>query len=106
MTDEEIAAMFQANAALKNCHDNTNRLQIENALCQLKKQYLSQIVFDKPKELSIQDAFNVLVQACESAMTLEFAYHPNGISDEQLHSLAAKRKKSLEIVASCLMEKS
>lgn len=105
MTSDEIKAMFQANAALKHCQPNDPQLPIlEEATQQLTRKYIAECISSqKPVEqsgkMSLQEAFDVIVKTCQSATSLELEHHPNGVTDDQIQTLASVRKMALDRIA-------
>ena len=104
MTSDEIKAMFLASAALRHCsEDNSHKPELECIVEQLTEQYRAEcltkpIEVKEDSKLSLQEAFDILVNACMSATSLELEHHPNGIPDDQIQTLAAARKMALDRV--------
>lgn len=113
MTNEEIMAMFQANATLRHCESiDPQRPFLEDALQQLTRRYIAEYLSDqkhiskKDNKISLQEAFNIIVKTCQSATSLELEHHPDGITDEQVQTLAEARKMALDRIVEEISSKS
>ena len=105
MAPDEIKTMFQANAALRHISPmDPQRIVIEDVYEKLSRKYIAEYIVGKdmssgPKKMDMQEALDILVKACQSALLLESEHHPDGITDDQLKSLAIARKMALDRVA-------
>lgn len=112
MTIEDIQKLFQTSAALRHCpFVDPRRPMLEETVDKMTAQYVSEYLDGKdvgssqPPKMGIQEAFNILASTCESAMALELEHHPNGITNEQIESIAYARKIALETVVDELAKK-
>ena len=96
--------MFQANAMLKHCKaDDPNKPMLEEAAANLAAKFIDEHVskqdgISQDVQMGLQEAFNVIADACQSATSLELEHHPNGIADDQIKTLLAMRKMALSII--------
>ena len=113
MTNEEIMAMFQANATLRHCEStDPQRPFLEDAVEQLTRRYIAEYLSDqkhicqKDNKIALQEAFDIVVKACQSATSLELEHHPGDITDEEVQTLAEARKMALDRIIEEIASKS
>lgn len=112
MTNDEIKQMFLANAKLRHMPlVDPKRQALEEYLDKATKQYVvenlgsqdfTEASNTQTAEMPIQDAFNVLAMACQSATNLEHTYKPNNISDDDIRGLVKIRKMALLAIANAI----
>ena len=112
MDNKDIQAMFQVCAELRPCKENDpKRLQLATIANSLTRQYIDEYLSILPNEsqgtnIGLQEAFAIIVKACQSATSLELEHHPDGITDEQVQTLAAVRKMALDRIVEEISTKS
>jgi hypothetical protein len=101
MTSDEIQTFFQASATLRKCPESDPRREnLKHIVDTLKKQYIAEYFQGRPeiaseKTMSIEEAFQTLVNACNSATQLELQHKPNGMSEDDVKSIALTRQVAI-----------
>ena len=113
MTSDEIKEMFQANASLQKCLPcDPERSDLEIKVASMRRRYISEsmvgaAVSPAVKErCSIEQAIEILANACTIASILESKHHPGNIDDEVVKQLAMSRNEALNVIVDALIAKS
>ena len=106
MTSEEIKEMFQANAALRQSFPADPAYPaLLNTVQKLTAKYINESIgsgeIEQPKQMKIEEALNILINACKTATYYEAEKRPNGMTDEQVTKAFDIRKAALD----CVVEK-
>ena len=111
MTTDDIKKMFQANAKLRHIHVvDPHHKELEDEFEKLSCQYVTEYIIGqeidaKPPEMDIQNAMNIIVGVCQEATSMEFQFHPNGMTDEQIAEFATIRNIALNRIVNEIFKK-